>query len=154
MNGELHWEYISPVVSGQPFTQGQLIPGQNTVFRTYRYPLDYPAFEGRDLTPGELIELEPLPSDCQLFTPIQQIGIKDNVNIYPNPVSTRLNVETHDQSDIRIVVYDVTGKALHESHYTSNSFQINMQTFSKGIYFIHFYNKNNTHLFVKKIIKM
>jgi len=154
MNGELHWEYLSPIVFGDPATQGQPISGQNSVFRTYRYALDYPAFEGRDLTPLEPIELEPLPSDCELFTSLNDIQIEKTANVYPNPVSSYLNVETYDQTNVRIAIYDVSGKALHESQYTSTSFQINTQTFPKGIYFIHFYNKNNTYLFVKKIIKM
>ena len=41
-----------------PMTQGEtLTEERNNVFRCYRYSPDYPAFRGRNLTPGDPIEL-------------------------------------------------------------------------------------------------
>lgn len=60
--GKIVWSYISPVISGGILNQGDQIPSRgqdnfaNNVFRSYRYALDYPAFDGRDLTPGDYIE--------------------------------------------------------------------------------------------------
>ena len=34
-------------------------PSDNITFRAERYSLDYPAFEGRDLTPNGTVELDP-----------------------------------------------------------------------------------------------
>jgi formylglycine-generating enzyme required for sulfatase activity len=59
------WKYINPVVLNGPLTQGEAIPPDpvregeqmNAVFRTYRYAPDYPGLAGRDLTPGDPIEL-------------------------------------------------------------------------------------------------
>ena len=60
--GKIVWEYINPVVNDSPLTQGDPVPEnssgtQNSVFRAYRYSFDYPGFDGRDLTPGDYIEL-------------------------------------------------------------------------------------------------
>jgi Arylsulfotransferase (ASST) len=61
-DGEIVWFYINPVASTIPVNQGDSIPNQgpnnkaNNVFRAYRYPPDYPAFDGRDMTPGDYIE--------------------------------------------------------------------------------------------------
>jgi len=57
-DSEVVWKYISPVDSLGPMTQGEtLTDNRNSVFRCYRYGPEYSAFEGRDLTPGDPIEL-------------------------------------------------------------------------------------------------
>ena len=59
-DSEVVWQYISPVCSSGPMHQGVPMSYRlNSVFRCYRYSPDYPAFEGRNLTPGGPIELPP-----------------------------------------------------------------------------------------------
>lgn len=53
------WEYISPIEVAGAGTQG-LIPNPRTSFRCHRYSLDYPAFDGNDLTPKGYIEINPI----------------------------------------------------------------------------------------------
>jgi hypothetical protein len=61
---EIVWKYICPVAATGPLTQGAAIPTDaarvgelmNSVFRVYKYPLDYAAFKGRTLTPGSTVE--------------------------------------------------------------------------------------------------
>jgi hypothetical protein len=65
--GEIVWEYICPVELKGVITQGNkpsedaVRAGEtmNSVFRVYKYPVDYTAFSGRTLTPGDFIELYP-----------------------------------------------------------------------------------------------
>lgn len=54
-DGQVEWDYVSPVVSGSPIVQGDPVQS-NAVFKARRYPLDHPGLTGRDLTPGEPIE--------------------------------------------------------------------------------------------------
>jgi len=55
--GEKVWEYVCPVNGDAPMEQGDAIPidhrghAMNAVFKIHRYPVDYPAFSGRDMTP-------------------------------------------------------------------------------------------------------
>jgi hypothetical protein len=49
------WRYVNPVGRSGPMTQGDL--AINRTFRAVRYPLDYPGFARKDLTPGDPIEL-------------------------------------------------------------------------------------------------
>lgn len=56
------WRYINPANPPAPESDDEEAnrsrgPGflQHTVFRVYRYPYDYPAFEGKDLSPGPLL---------------------------------------------------------------------------------------------------
>jgi hypothetical protein len=54
--GETVWEYVNPVTS-LILKQGDAVPldhryhAQNAVFKIHRYPIDYPAFKGRDMAP-------------------------------------------------------------------------------------------------------
>jgi hypothetical protein len=61
-DGEVVWDYVNPVDGNGPLTQGDPASG-NTVFKTRRYSSDHPAFAGKDLTPGDPVELfnAPLP---------------------------------------------------------------------------------------------
>ena len=62
---ELVWKYINPAVGpeGSSHRDGDAKP-TNAVFRAYRYAPDYPAFKGKDLTPGpplpEYLETHPV----------------------------------------------------------------------------------------------
>ena len=60
--GETVWMYINPVVEEGPLTQGEPIPAnalgtRNSVFRAYRYPLNYPGLVDKDLAPKGYVEL-------------------------------------------------------------------------------------------------
>ena len=65
--GEIVWEYICPVEKTGVITQGnrpaddpaRANETMNSVFRVYKYPVDYAAFTGKVMTPGDLIELYP-----------------------------------------------------------------------------------------------
>jgi hypothetical protein len=88
------WQYINPITINGPLTQGDLPTapngnGINTVFRATKYAKNYPAFDGKNLTPGETIEIN---GDFSLCLPL---GLADNVsiNIYPNPATETIKIE-------------------------------------------------------------
>jgi hypothetical protein len=64
---EIVWEYICPVEKTGVITQGnkpaddaaRADETMNSVFRVYKYAVDYAAFTGKVLTPGEFIEIYP-----------------------------------------------------------------------------------------------
>ena len=86
---ELVWEYINPVnQNGFPVSQGGT-PLFNDLFRATKYTEDYPAFIGKDLTPGLPIEINPLPSDCEIYlTEINEMILNhfNEIKILENPV--------------------------------------------------------------------
>ena len=62
--GELVWQYVNPVGRRRILAQGdtptrgaEKNDPENSLFKVHRYPLDYPAFKGRELTPQGVIEL-------------------------------------------------------------------------------------------------
>ena len=60
-DGENVWRYVNPINAAGALWQGATRSG-NAVFRATRYAPDYPGLQGKDLTPGDVIELvkEPL----------------------------------------------------------------------------------------------
>ena len=74
------WKYINPIVNSGPLAQGDPIPNStngwgNPTFRCTRYSPNYSAFTGRNLIPGPFIELNPLPSNCQMLSAIDEYQI-------------------------------------------------------------------------------
>ncbi len=65
--GETAWQYRTPLLQGAPVAQGtELAMNNNLTFRADRYPANFPAFDGQDLTSGMVIETDPMPLDvCQ-----------------------------------------------------------------------------------------
>ena len=78
---EVVWDYLSPVTAFGATTQGN-DAGNNSVFRLPRYASDYPAFEGRDMTPGDVIEQDSWIDNCISDIATHEIP---ELNVYPNP---------------------------------------------------------------------
>lgn len=79
------------------------------------------------------------------------LGIENQTsafNIYPNPVSNILYLET-EQNNSNLEVFDINGKILYEGSSTNNS--IDVSKFDSGIYFLRL--KDNTQTSVKSFIK-
>jgi hypothetical protein len=97
--GEVVWKYINPVVDVGPLNQGDPIPQsqsansyKNKVFKTHRYNSSFPAFVGKDMTPGDYVESwtdncsneESIPWDKDGDGCIDDSdgdGVKDNVDL-------------------------------------------------------------------------
>ena len=67
------WRYVNPVLNTYILSQGDSIPVTqngfgNSVFRCTRYPIDYSAFDNKDMTPSDPIELNPIPDSCTMIT--------------------------------------------------------------------------------------
>ena len=139
------WEYINPDTNNGILTQGDE-PSQNVVFRVKKFPKNYLAFNGNDLTPGLPIELNPNLSQCTTLT------ISDNsfneILLYPNPVNDILYINTQI-SITKVEVYDLLGKIV-KKYSTEN--QINLSDLKPSIYIVKLYNENYTS--VRKIIKL
>ena len=109
--GEIVWLYINPVIATGPMTQGDPIPPQqNRVFRAYRYAPDYPGFIGKDLTPGDPIEI--------IISGIEE-GSNDLIPAdfsmsqnFPNPFnpSTKIEFAIPKSEFVNLTVYNVLGK--------------------------------------------
>jgi hypothetical protein len=85
------WKYICPVTLTGITKQGDK-PTGNSSFRVELFPKNFIGFEGRDLTPSNPIELQPLPSLCTT-TSVKADNETNSLKIYPNPVEEILQIQ-------------------------------------------------------------
>jgi Arylsulfotransferase (ASST)/Secretion system C-terminal sorting domain len=131
--GEIHWEYIVPLSSGSPITQGDA-PTFNSTFRSYRYGNDFPAFTGRDLSPGDPIEINFLPpiAACEALE-IEEIS-PEAIQIFPNPFENQLEIIA--PFDATWKMYNVLGKIIGEGICRETQESIPLSSLASGFYFI------------------
>ena len=102
----------------------------NSVFRVYKYPLNYAAFTGKTMTPGDFIE--------KYNTFVNSINTSD-LKVFPNPFSSKISV------------LDATGNENYELINSTgqtvwNGMKIENQDFSSiagGIYFLKVQSDNS-----------
>ena len=142
------WEYISPVNNnnGDIATQGELATNiVNITFRAIKYAKNYPAFIGKDITPGDPIELNPNTDVCDLLA-VSETEF-NNFKIYPNPTRSELHIKSN-KTISRIEVINVLGEVVLANE-SQNDIQLN--NLSSGVYFVKIFNEENS--LVKRIIK-
>ena len=119
---EVVWEYQSPIAAALPVEQGTPAGTGHNVFRCTRYAPDFAAFEGRDLTPGDVIELNSTAT-CELFTTptsiadpdanaVQLVSDHGNNTISIRNIRERCHVEVFDLFG-RVVAQTVASTDVH-----------------------------------------
>ncbi|MFC0604709.1 aryl-sulfate sulfotransferase [Winogradskyella pulchriflava] len=141
------WEYINPINSnnGNIKIQGD-DPSNfaNTTFRGIKYGTNYAAFNGKDVSPGEPIELNPNLTECyNLSNPEFK---RNQLIVYPNPTKNTVRIRTDKIID-KIEVYNILGSKVGQS----NTKVVDLSTQLDGIYFLRIYSNSNT--ISKKVIK-
>jgi hypothetical protein len=139
------WEYVNPDSTNGILSQGDSPPFFNIVFRALKFSFDYPAFAGKDLTPGDPIELNPDLSGCSLLSVNDELD--SYTTLYPNPVKDYLNIESK-LPILKIEIYSLLGSLIKT---VRNSDEIDLTNLDRGIYIAKIFS-NNTVL-SKRIIK-
>ncbi len=155
--GQVVWEYINPVSGPGPVAQGQN-PLQNSTFRATRYPADYGAFAGRDLTPGDPLELNPLPYDCAIYeNPPVAVNPEpaklEGVAVVNNPVGNTLWLQNESGQALLLEVFDPAGRLV--STRIQAGFQIRMDAseWRSGVYFIRISNEDRSRVMMARVMK-
>ncbi|MFT7449595.1 MAG: hypothetical protein ACI9VN_000302 [Patescibacteria group bacterium] len=133
-DGTKVWKYINPVGSGGPAPQ-ETDPSSNGVFRAYRYAADFPAFFGKDLTPGKVIELNPLPTVCDTITATNDIN-EVEWSFFPNPVDEVLHIRTTQNKIGRLKLVDVLGRVMWQQEITESLYNVPTINLQEGVYFL------------------
>lgn len=107
------WEYINPVSLNGILSQDST-PTLNSVFRTTLYEPTYNAFVGKNLTPGDPIELNFNNYNCSMIT-----GILDDLNASSNTLTTyNANGNSlfysvnREISEATVSLYDLNGRMI------------------------------------------
>ena len=142
--GDIVWEYVNPVTDEGPLARDEPIPAinergwlANSVFRAYRYPLDYAGLEGKDLTPFGPIEL---PTDIEEDLAIPTtFALAQN---YPNPFNPTTTIPFHvpQRSRVTLAVYNGLGQriaTLTDREYSPGAHTVTFEAagLPSGVYF-------------------
>ncbi len=147
-NNVIVWEYKTPVNNntGEVVEQGFTGSVGALTFRAEKYGVDYPAFIGRDMTPGNPLELNFNITDCLNALNDNQFEIS-SISIAPNPARDILNINSTTAID-KVELYNVTGNKVSE-YFNTNS--INVSNLEQGVYFSKIYSQGS--ITSQKIIK-
>lgn len=78
-----------------------------------------------------------------------EISVKNNIQIYPNPVANVLKVSLENGQISSLKIFNTSGKLIHEN--TSKN-EINLEHLTSGVYFLQVSTENG-EIFNKKILK-
>ena len=148
-SGNIVWKYINPVDNTGPLWQGDSIPHDpthpeetlNSVFRVYRYAPDYSAFVGKDMTPGDFIELYP-PQGVQ-----NNVAPTQSIQAYPNPFINKIGLKyLTSKEDFQLI--NKLGQTIWSG---KNIEHQDFSSLNPGLYFLRI--KTNQSIQTLKIIK-
>jgi hypothetical protein len=136
-DGEIVWEYTTPLIGGSPATQGDSLElNQNLTFRIKRYPADYPAFEGKELNSQGWLELDPNTTFCQQILPTSETRMEYDLEVFPNPASGRLVIEWKAGVYADIHILDIHGRPVYHFNASGGRRHIDVSAWVPGVYLI------------------
>ncbi len=72
---------------------------------------------------------------------LNEVDVKENTLIYPNPVTDKLNVQVNNNEPTEIILYDLSSRKLLQQIFT-NTTTINTEQLAKGMYLYTVRNRN------------
>jgi hypothetical protein len=134
--GNVVWEYLTPMRNGLPFPQGSnLNTSDNFTFQVERYPLDYSAFAGRDLTPQGYIETNPNEEFCLMVDTEEVLLPEVQWRIYPNPTRNFLHITiTPDLLPQPMIVYNQQGQIMAKWLLQEITTELELKNWPAGMY--------------------
>ncbi|MEL6656662.1 MAG: aryl-sulfate sulfotransferase [Bacteroidota bacterium] len=136
-DNEVVWEYVTPLIGGQPATQGDTLQlNNNLTFRVDRYPVDYSAFDGRELLSQGWLELEPDSFLCDFILPTEELMDDYQLSIYPNPTGGPLTVEWEGGMHIQLRILDLLGRPVYASKETGGRCYLATDGWESGVYLV------------------
>lgn len=140
------WTYVNPLSTEGTLEQGseelERPEVRNLTYRAKKYPPEYRGLTGRVLTPGEPIELNPLPSLCDNVVSVEN-NIRDFVVFYPNPVVEKFQLAGNLRTDVTNVrVLGLNGNLLKKFELSSGSSLFDIGDLSSGVYILEIIQPN------------
>ena len=133
---DIVWQYINPVSFFGNAQQGEQPPNSNSSFRAYKYPLNHPAFAGKDLTPQYLLEGED-GTFCENPIMTNDILALLNINLYADLSSNHLVILNEDNHSIgQLSLQNLMGQqiATHQINGLETEYIYPISTRLQGIY--------------------
>ena len=147
---EIVWEYKTPTNGPMIASQGDSLGiNNNLTFRVKRLPLDYVAFDGKDLTPQGYFEMNPNEQFCPDILPTKNPE-KYNLRVFPNPTNEYLVLEWEAVGMMDFYLYDIYGRKLSTIKGTGGRKHVDVSDLSPGMYFINSGHTESVSIIISK----
>lgn len=135
----LVWRYRSPVSMFGPLSQGDP-PEDISQFKIRRYGPGFQGFEGKELMPGEPVELDPWVYDCTIYEDTtytsSDISVL-SVNIRAiNPFGDKLKIFADAHQNIKIRIFNIHGEIMKTVVLESKETIIDTGNWPAGLYML------------------
>jgi hypothetical protein len=138
--GELVWEFK--------------VPNSAFIYRTEKYPLDYPGFIGKDLTPtSDRIPDVNSNYNCTLFTTGVQENNLEEVLVHYITNKGMLNIKNANSKNLYYQLFDNQGRLLIQENNSLIEHRINIQNYPAGFFILSIIDGEGRRLH-KKISKL
>ncbi|MCE3226910.1 MAG: Kelch repeat type 2-containing protein [Bacteroidetes bacterium] len=84
-------------------------------------------------------------------TALNELIANNEVNVYPNPVSSKITISVSSRTHYVLDIYNSLGALVYSSNIIDEKTVIDVNSLANGVYFIRL--KNNEEIILKKIIK-
>lgn len=153
-SNQICWEYKVPLSGGTRVAQGRVLGiGANITFRMDRYPLNFPAFSGKDISPKGYLELNPDTASCTSVTPVREVLAPSGLRFFPNPAGEVLTLFLDEGSNQVIQVYDLTGRLHLQSKLIKGHNTLDISALADGLYFIRVPGRQAEKLVIQKSLR-
>ncbi len=141
-DNEIVWEYKTPIRAGAFVAQGDVLEiNNNLTFRLDRYPVDYAAFEGRDLTPQGSLVLDDDPLNCEKLTPTIDLSNEFDLQVFPNPADNMVTITWEAGKYVDVEIMNQLGRNMVEPMRLNGGRKyFDTSDFVNGIYIIRINN--------------
>ena len=87
---------------------------------------------------------------CGSATSVANSDFENTIRVYPNPSSGNVFVELKNTTAAELIIMDIKGAEILRLHLTNSLNEINLEAFSRGLYFIKL-NANNQSYYSKLV---
>ena len=145
------WRYVIPLTGNLPNTQGG-VPSINSVFRSYKYPLDYLAFTNNTIFLNGPIENEPNNDFCLLLPVDESAERIQPVQLLGNLIEQELRL--YSERALSIHILDINGQIKYTFELQTGEHVLAVPNLASGMYFIRQSEPNSTIFVNEKFIKI
>ncbi len=136
-NENVVWEFENPLIASGPLSQGD-VPSlsSNMMFRVKRYPIGFPGFNGRDLTPGGILEMNADSTFCVALDVSTPEPIEAIQSVYPNPAHDQLTIERSTAEPMVAELVNLHGQVMRQATIRGFKSRLDVSGLTSGIYFL------------------
>jgi hypothetical protein len=134
-SGDVVWDYINPIAFDNPVAQGD-IPSGNFAFRVERYAPSYPGLQGKSLSPGQPLELNPLPIPAACNPISATDSSLSDWDLGPVPFDLELKVRNPLHKAASLRVWNMDGRLVLEMAAKPGDNLLETSTWPAGVYLL------------------